>query len=56
LLRPLKTSACLEAVHCLIREKVKKLENDRAFYEDYSSMDEVMSSQSFQQVMKQYIN
>jgi histidine ammonia-lyase len=42
--RPLKTSESLEAVHCLIRERVSMLTEDRYFRSDIQAVENLISS------------
>ena len=52
LLRPLKSTPVIEKIHELIRARVKKLDDDRAFFEDYEAMDEVMESKEFKSTIQ----
>ena len=45
LLRPLQSSPVIEAAHRLIRQKIPKLEQDRAFYKDYDDLEKVLHSE-----------
>lgn len=44
LLRPLKSSASLEKLHAIIRKRIDKVDADRAFYEDFKALDEIVRS------------
>jgi len=44
-LRPLKSSPGVEKIHQQVRRKVKRLEGDRAFFEDYEALMEVIESE-----------
>jgi histidine ammonia-lyase len=52
LLRPLKSTEIIEEIHRLIRKKVARLDADRAFYEDFARMDEIMGSHDFRHILK----
>jgi histidine ammonia-lyase len=54
LLRPMKTTKILEDVHCLIRQNVKRVDQDRAFYEDYSQIDQVMFSGEIENIIRSF--
>jgi histidine ammonia-lyase len=47
LLRPLKSTESIEKVHQQIRRKVLRLDTDRAFYEDFASMLDLIDSDEF---------
>lgn len=51
LLRPLKSSQQIEAMHALVRSRVKRLDQDRAFYEDYLPLEELMASKEWRGVV-----
>lgn len=55
-LRPHKSSELIEKIHRLIRLKVSRLEGDRAFYEDYIPMSQLIDSEEFQQTIQTYIH
>ncbi len=51
LLRPLKTSFALERVHALLRTRVAPLEGDRAFSEDFASVENLIESWEFEKLL-----
>ncbi|MBI2711680.1 MAG: histidine ammonia-lyase [Bdellovibrio sp.] len=56
LLRPLKSTPVLEKIHALLRTEVKKLEEDRAFFEDYPGLEKVMASKEFNETLRKCIH
>lgn len=52
LLRPLQSSPIIEKVHALIRSRIPRVDRDRVFYEDYSVVDEMLSSSGFKKILK----
>jgi histidine ammonia-lyase len=52
LLRPLRSTEALEGVHQLIRKRIKRLDEDRSFLEDFSSLFEIAESEEFRQILK----
>lgn len=52
LLRPLKSTTPIEKIHSLVRKKVKRLDGDRAFYEDYGWISDVIQSQEMRKILK----
>lgn len=52
LLRPLKSTPALEALHALIRARVPKLEADRAFAPDFVQMDALILGQELDPVLQ----
>lgn len=56
LLRPLKSSEFIEAIHALVRKKVARLDGDRAFYMDYVSVLEVMASAEMHQILDHHFH
>lgn len=51
LLRPLRTSVALEAVHHHIRRKVRRLDDDRSFSEDFKLIEEMIIHFEFNKVI-----
>ncbi len=47
LLRPHKSSDFIEKLHSMIRKRVPKLDEDRAFYKDYAPIEEMIASKEF---------
>ncbi|MEO7163697.1 MAG: histidine ammonia-lyase [Bdellovibrionia bacterium] len=47
LLRPLKSSRLIEKAHTLVRKRVPRLDEDRAFYKDYAPIEEMIESEEF---------
>ena len=52
LLRPLKSSDTIEKMHSLIRKRVSRLDQDRAFYKDYGPIEELIGSVEFQELFQ----
>lgn len=50
LLRPLKSSESIEEIHKMVRKSVKRLDADRAFYEDYPYVESLIQSDEFQAI------
>ncbi len=55
LLRPLRSSEALEQVHQIIRRRVKRLDEDRAYYEDFAAMLEIMDSAEIRQALQRAV-
>ncbi len=53
LLRPLRSTEVLEKVHSLIRRRIKRLDTDRAFSDDYVAIREILDSDEFRQLLNQ---
>lgn len=51
LLRPLKSSPTVEKVHELVRRRVKRLDADRVFSDDYGPIEELVQSEEFHQIV-----
>jgi histidine ammonia-lyase len=55
-LRPKKSSQAIEEVHALVRKKVKKVDQDRAFYEDYDALQEIMHSAEMKKILQVHLS
>jgi histidine ammonia-lyase len=47
LIRPMRSSPAIEKAHELVRRQVKRLDEDRAFFEDYDGIEDVINSKEF---------
>jgi len=52
LLRPLRSSRAIEKVHTLIRKRVARLDQDRTFHEDFTSIEDLIESQELDKALK----
>lgn len=54
-LRPLLSSQAVEEIHRNIREKISKMDADRAFYTDFEMLDELICSEDFRDTVRTLI-
>ena len=52
LLRPLRSTEPLERVHQLIRRRIKRLDEDRSYVDDFAAIMEIVDSDEFRQALK----
>jgi histidine ammonia-lyase len=53
LLRPLRSSEPLEALHRLVRKRVHRLDSDRSLHEDLKALDQMIANREFEGVIAQ---